>query len=888
MHEDKNQNLPPEVDPPLAENPNQDTPLVSMIYDDALPEALASKQAKRSFKPQVKTGAENLVISPYVIHLSNGTEVATPAAPSLDALAASLFDEAIELDAPLVNQNVLEVSFDDVTPQLSIAETHLSTSKGFVIENALQASHNQAPVLPMAIELTKQDRVNLYEELLPQIESLHEIAAPAVLPVEEIHEEQGDFVNEDPAPSLRERFALPRLSFSLPGFAHAQFRAVAAFVVLSFAVVLPLQAMQGLASSDEQEAAITNAGKAAIDNFLRASAALEENRFDLAASDFKAASAEFATAEASLNEMNLAISTIIQVIPQTDKSYDTVLGLITAGGSLADAAAQLATGMEEVSNQKSTNIITKMRQMSAYVETALPDVLEAEHALKKVDVNLLPKEYQEAVAELKDKTPAIARSMQEFLTFSDTLAILMGEGEKMRYLVTFQNNTELRATGGFVGSFAEMDVLNGEITNVHIPAGGTYDLQGQLSAFVASPEPLSLIDPRWEFHDSNWFPDFPSSAKKMLWFYEKAGGPTVDGVLAINASMIPKLLDILGPIEMPDYGLVIDSENFLFETQKIVDLDYAQYVSSDSERVEDAPKQFIGDLAPVLLERMKTADSNQLLAIVDVIGTGLSQKDVQMYFTENELQSHIENIGWAGKQKQTSGDYLMVVNTNLGGGKTDSVIDQRIDVTVDIGNDGRIINTVTITKEHRGIRTALFEGLNNVDYIRLYLPRGSRLIEASGFEIPAEHLFEESDLQLYMDDDLAFIEESMSHDPISQTDIWEENGKTVFGNWMQTAPGEIEEVSFSYELPFTFKTIDANPTLLEIAKSHLGFKQLESYTMLIQKQSGVQVRDTFVNINWPDKSKVVWTSQATDTSGIVELNNDHDNFLRFLVENSAN
>ncbi|MBU4453191.1 DUF4012 domain-containing protein, partial [Patescibacteria group bacterium] len=456
-----------------------------------------------------------------------------------------------------------------------------------------------------------------------------------------------------------------------------------------------------------------------------------------------------------------------------------------------------------------------------------------------------------------------------------------GNQEKMRYLLVFQNNTELRATGGFIGSFAQIDVLDGEITNIDIPGGGSYDVQGQLSEFVAPPQPLSLLNDRWEFHDANWFPDFPSSAQKLIWFYQKAGGPTVDGVIAINATLMPQLLEITGPIAMPEYGRTITSENFLFETQKIVEYEYASY-QDDGDREQDAPKQFIGDLAPKVLEILKQADPETLLKVIDLLSASLTQKDVLMYMEDNQLQSDIETLNWSGSLKNTQGDYLMVVDSNLGGGKTDTVIKQGVNLDVEIQEDGSIINTVTITKEHTGMSSALFEGVNNVDYVRLYVPEGSEFIQANGFEIPDESLFEQADTPLSSDTDMLLWTANFAKDPISQTDIWDEQGKTVFGNWIQTKPGETEVATFTYKLPWKFE--QTNDSIFQKAKSYIGLKNLNEYSIFIQKQPGVVTRTTTIRVFNATNQKVIWTSQNDLFSSGTEFNNDQDRVLSALFE----
>ena len=42
-------------------------------------------------------------------------------------------------------------------------------------------------------------------------------------------------------------------------------------------------------------------------------------------------------------------------------------------------------------------------------------------------------------------------------------------------------------------------------------------------------------------------------------------------------------------------------------------------------------------------------------------------------------------------------------------------------------------------------------------------------------------------------------------DPASGTDIYQESGKTVFGNWLQLKPGQTQTAAISYRLPFSLR-----------------------------------------------------------------------------------
>jgi hypothetical protein len=114
----------------------------------------------------------------------------------------------------------------------------------------------------------------------------------------------------------------------------------------------------------------------------------------------------------------------------------------------------------------------------------------------------------------------------------------------------------------------------------------------------------------------------------------------------------------------------------------------------------------------------------------------------------------------------------MVVDTNLGGGKTDGVIEQNIDLSVEIASDGTITNTLTISRTHHGIQGLLFTGVNNVDYLRVYVPKGSVLLASDGFRAPDPALFEIPDENWIIDDDLAYGMATASLHPTSGTTIF--------------------------------------------------------------------------------------------------------------------
>jgi hypothetical protein len=472
-------------------------------------------------------------------------------------------------------------------------------------------------------------------------------------------------------------------------------------------------------------------------------------------------------------------------------------------------------------------------------------------------------------------------NVEKVLAISHIWDKILGYDSKKRYLLIFENSNEMRPTGGFIGSFGLVDIKDGKIQAIDIPPEGSYALQGWLRENVISPEPMHLINARWEFQDANWFPDFPTSAKKIMWFYSKSGGPSVDGVIAITSNFFEDLLKIIGPIELPEYSKIINSENFAFEIQKAVELEYNKEINK--------PKQIIVDLIPKIIEKFSEKNYN-FGEIVSLVNNALASKDLLLYFKDQDIENEILKLGWGGEIKDVEEeiDYLMVVDTNIGGGKTDAAIDKEIRHLTEIKEDGSIIDHVTITRIHKGTEGELFIGARNIDYLRIYVPKGSFLLNAEGFAKP-DTPFEVPDEFLKPDKDLKEIEGNVIIDPESGTRINEEFGKTVFGNWVQVDPGKMKSVSFTYKLPYRI-TFDSSRNWFDNLKEKLGFLEEKNalYKFFVQKQAGDRKTTFIKEIKFPNNWGLEWqypkNSEIQNSVWQVKNNLAEDSFYGLIFK----
>jgi hypothetical protein len=285
-----------------------------------------------------------------------------------------------------------------------------------------------------------------------------------------------------------------------------------------------------------------------------------------------------------------------------------------------------------------------------------------------------------------------------------------------------------------------------------------------------------------------------------------------------------------------------------------------------------APKVIVGELVGVLLERLKNASPEDFLALTSVVFANLADRDIQVYLANNEAQRLVQQAGFDGGLKNAPDDYLMVVNTNLGGGKTDRIIEQNVEVESTLLPDGGVENQVTITKKHHGLPGRGVEGVNNVDFLRLYVPEGATVVSVSGSEVPPTEVFE-SDNTLGVDEELAMHLQSYVVDATTGAITWKEAGKSVIGAWMQTAPQEEQVMTIVYRVPAS-----------AFAGARAQTTNVRRHTLFVQAPSGVHSRSTTVKFTAPAQKNILYQTAAGLTAAGLQLPPSSDGFVGLVYE----
>ncbi|MCH7541766.1 DUF4012 domain-containing protein [Patescibacteria group bacterium] len=468
------------------------------------------------------------------------------------------------------------------------------------------------------------------------------------------------------------------------------------------------------------------------------------------------------------------------VVADSILPFSDILGLESAKSNLK-AEKKIEVLVTEVfptlsdRTEELSNFIKKIEtELDRVDSTRYPKAL----TIKGVSIRKRLVDAQDAIDKAEEIVPLIR-------TASEALPSIMGYKKEKTYLLWFQNDGELRATGGFITAYGFLKVKDGEL--LEMESADIYELDQKFISTEDPPEVFRkyLLLKIFPIRDSNISPDFKKSAEKFLSFYRTIPNqPAVDGIIAMDTSLVEEFLKITGPITVEKYG-----ETFTAETHPEYGISDAVYkLELYAQKILRGGKDRkgpVGDLMEGVLDKLFNAKSEQFPEIFDAFLKSLEAKNIQFYFNDQRDQKLSEELGFGGRIKDFDGDYVHVNNSNVAGLKGNFFTKYRIEQDIVIKDDGivvkKITTTINNTFRHDGWLNAVYQ-----NWLRLYVPKGSKLIEKN-IEIDLEQK--------------------------------NELGKTVWASFSRTPPLSATSSSFTYELPFKIK-------------------KGGTYKMLIQKQGG--------------------------------------------------
>lgn len=499
-----------------------------------------------------------------------------------------------------------------------------------------------------------------------------------------------------------------------------------------------------------------------------------------------------------------------EILVDSVKPYADLLGLKGQGSFVMGSAEQ----------RIQTAILT-MSKITPRIDEVAKDLVLAQ---KEIDA-VVPSHYPAIFGIGKIRTQLIAaqKLTDQGVTFVSearplikVLPSLLGESKEKKYLILFQNDKEIRPTGGFITAYAVFRIDKGII---HVDkADDIYNLDNSLVGKKKAPDVILKYLPKvytFNIRDSNLSPDYVESMKTFMSLYENASDKTnIDGIIALDTHVLASTIKIL------DDEVVAEGITFTTKPDKRCNCPQAIY---QLESLTDQPKSLdlrITKLADVQAHRkdiigvllysimQKALKSSPKLywgPLVQQMIQDTNEKHVLFYLFDKEAQKGIESLNAAGKIKKFEGDYLHINEANFGGAKANLFVKENVEQSYNIKDDGSIEKTITVNYKNpfEPSDCNLERGnlcLNGVlrDWIRVYTPKGSTYIDSKGSEVKVT----------------------------SQ----DEFDKTVFEGFLTVRPLGAATYTLSYKLPFK---LDSNSSL----------------PLLMQKQPGTDKNEYTIKIN---------------------------------------
>jgi len=497
-------------------------------------------------------------------------------------------------------------------------------------------------------------------------------------------------------------------------------------------------------------------------------------------------------------------------------------GIAITGPSLASSV-----------NQPAFIRLAEVAKSSTAELTALAEQADATNAL----LSELP---------LAGMIPSISAQLSDIKSFGELLGPILklapsfpqlaGIDEPRTYLLLVQNNHELRATGGFITAIGSLRVEKGDIAELNF--SDSYKIANNEVDHPWAPEAMQRylgIDLMF-LRDVNWSPDFPTTAQLARTIYGLDEGVYVDGVISVDLNAVQTLMGGIGPIRLPGVEQPISQDNIieqlkLFWQEGTPGAEETQ--SQEEDQIQEdgdlddwwsRRKDFMPLLGEAAITRIKDGNVDYV-RLVKAVQKALAERSIQIWVNDPVAAEQLAELDWNGNiRAEFDMDYLALVDNNLGYNKVDHVMQRRIDYEVNWENGSGEPATVKarIRYKHQSqagsgqrcdITPRYGRSYNDMtdrcyfDYVRLYVPQGSNLLNISGV------------------------------DANSITSQVGEGNTQVFAGYFTMKPSEEHEVIFQYELPSSITP--------------------EAYSLIVRRQAGTDPLSLTIRVGNNTDSRII-------------------------------
>lgn len=457
-------------------------------------------------------------------------------------------------------------------------------------------------------------------------------------------------------------------------------------------------------------------------------------------------------------------------------------------------------------------------------------VADIETSLNSIDPNRYPEEYKgfqirSNILKAKELVSDGHKFIRDGKPILTKTSWLLGKDKPRNYLLLFQNDAELRPSGGFWTAYGTLSVNNGKISPG--TSNNIYDLDDKINSKIPAPRLIKnyhINVPYWYVRDMNLSPDFPTDAKLFLENYYKAYGTKtkIDAIIALDTRVLVDLVSVMGRVETPLGKFTAEPDKRCDGCPQIIyELEWT--AGRPRDYIEKDRKGFLGPLMNSMLANAMGSEKSKMAPLAQAAINNINQKHVMFYFLDPEIQKAavLANIAGAIATPEAGVDYLAINDANMSSAKTNLFLTQKVKHEITV-KDGQVEHKVsmTYTNPSKASNCNLEKGdlcLNAPKYrdvFRYYTPVGSKLVKITGSEVDVEP--------------------------------YEELGKTVFEGF--------------YGNKYPLYAMQSLKTTVQYVSS---VKASKNYTLMLQKQPGTKAMEYELWVNGRKTDTFSWVADKT-------------------------
>lgn len=465
----------------------------------------------------------------------------------------------------------------------------------------------------------------------------------------------------------------------------------------------------------------------------------------LTADQARAVADELTRADDSLARLQVALAedpavAILRLVPAADHQLEAAATLVRATRLLTSRHQEIGSLLAGfVAARDGAQGLQRVAAFARLAAATRPEVADLATAFAESDrlvSGLSPAglvgQLAAARSSLADQLAAARDIVAGSSTIEAVVPAILGVGGERRYLVLALDDAELRPIGGLIGAFATPTLQDGLLGDFTFHDVYDIDKVGQ-TTYVEPPPGLAghlLGTVPWQVADAGWWPDFAVSAAAARRLYQiETGEGDFQGTIAFTPELVDALLQVVGPVEIPDMGLTVHpGETYLLSLQQVEILHHGP-----------TRKRFLAELASRVLERLMALPPERYPDVFAALDRAGKHRQLQILFDDPAVQSTVDQLGWYTPFSfPSTGDRLAVIEANVGPvSKLDVLLrlDHELDVRLrpDGGADERLVTTYVngygpdLPPALEGVRPAFRYGILG-SYQRRYLVPGARLV----------------------------------------------------------------------------------------------------------------------------------------------------------------